>query len=181
MDFRGIVEDTASGVQDLINYVLKLDVSPEDKEALLVQAFETVGRAFADKTFNDISYLLDSEAIGGEIAIDEDAQIARLAQKIVRDNAFELNDERITKEYFDVLLARSEEIAFRNAQSLDKHPTLERRATGRETCAWCEERVGVFPYPDSEMFKRHDDCDCIFIVSGYKSRNGTLKNYRKSR
>lgn len=181
MDFRGIVLDTTTGMQDYIEFVLDLDVSPEVKEGLLVQGFRTIGRAFADKTFADLSFLFDSEAIGGEIIIDEDEQIARLAQKIVRDSAFEINDERISKEYFDVLLARSEEAAFRNAQSLEKHPTLERRATGRETCAWCEARVGIFPYPDSEMFRRHDDCDCQFIVSGYNSRNGTVKNYRKRR
>lgn len=179
MDFRGIVLDTTEGVQDFVDFVLNLNVSPETKEALIARGFRTVGRAFADKTFADISFLLDSEAISGEINIDEEDQIARLAQKIVRDSAFEINDKRLTKEYFDVLLARSEETAFINAQSLDKHPTLERRATGRETCQWCEDRVGVFPYPESELFRRHDDCDCKFIVSGYNSRNGTLKNYRK--
>lgn len=178
MDFRGIAEDTATNTQDLVNYVLALNLSPEDKEVLLVEIFRTTGRAFADKAFADVSLLVDSD-IGGEILIDEDNQVARLAQKIVRDGAFELDDGRITKEYYDVLLARAEETAFRNAQSLEKHPTLERRATGRETCAWCEDRVGVFPYPDPELFSRHDDCDCIFIVSGYNSRNGVLKNYKK--
>ena len=38
-----------------------------------------------------------------------------------------------------------------------------------------------FTYPDSELFARHDNCDCLFIVRGYNSRNGILTNYRKAR
>lgn len=179
MDFRGIVEDTATETQELVQYILELDISTDAKEALLVQVFTSIGENFAAKTFADVSYILDSTAITGTVVINENDQLADLAKKIVRDNAFQINDQRITTEYFDVLLGRAEALAFQNAQSLDKHPTLERRATGRETCQWCLDRVGIFPYPDNELFRRHDDCDCKFIVSGYNSRNGLLKNYRK--
>lgn len=48
-----------------------------------------------------------------------------------------------------------------------------------ETCQWCWDHAGTFVYPSGEDFVRHRDCDCLFVVSGYNSRNGILKNYVK--
>lgn len=179
MDFREIVEETATLVSRRIATILKKDLSPEGKKKLISALFQGTGRAFADKLFSDVSELFDSSAIKNVIEINYDDQIERLATKIVRDNAFQINDQRIVKEYYDVLLARSEETAFKNALSLEKHPTLTRIVTGFETCDWCQERAGTFSDPDSDLFHRHDDCDCIFIVRGYNSRNGILRNYSK--
>lgn len=179
MDFRGIVEDTAVQTETVIREILAMDISRDSKIEQITKVFIAVGAEFAPKLFNDLSYLLDSEAITSAIETNINRQIESLAIKIVRDSAFVLNDGRLTKEYFDVLLARAEDAAFKNANSLEKHPTLTRRMTGRETCEWCRARVGTFEYPNYELFARHDDCDCIFTVSGYNSRNGVLKNYRK--
>lgn len=179
MDFRAIVDEVSTLVSGEISKILKKNISPADKKALMTALFQGTGRAFADKLFADVSELFDSTAIKNVIDINYEDQIERLATKIVRDNAFQINDKRIVKEYYDVLLARSEEVAFRNARSLGKHPTLTRMMTGFETCDWCKARTGTFIEPDGELFRRHDDCDCIFIVRGYNSRNGILKNYKK--
>lgn len=179
MDFRGVVEDTADEVQDLIEEILRLDISPDAKIEQIELVFAMTGTVFANQMFGDISYLLDSTAILSTIETNRNDQIAFLAQKIVRDSAFSLNDKRITTEYFDVLLARAEDAAFRNANSLEKHPTLTRYIVG-ETCDWCVKLAGVHTDPDYDVFARHDDCDCKFVVSGYKSRNGRLDNYTKA-
>lgn len=179
MDFRAIVEEVATLVSDKIAEILQKNLSPEDKKRLIAALFQGTGRVFADKLFADVSELFDSSAIKNIIDINYEDQIERLATKIVRDAAFQIDNQRIVKEYYDVLLARSEEVAFKNARSLEKHPTLTRVMTGLETCDWCKARVGTFSNPDPELFRRHDDCDCIFIVSGYNSRNGVLKNYSK--
>ena len=179
MDFREIVEETARAVSEHIAVILKKDISPADKKGLIEALFQGTGRAFADKLYADVSEVFDSAAIKSIIDINYEQQIERLADKIVRDNAFALKDDAITKEYFDTLLARSEHTAFKNAKSLDKHPTLTRMMTGMETCNWCLARAGTHIDPDYELFARHDNCDCIFRVSGYNTRNGVLKNYRK--
>lgn len=181
MDFRGIVEDTAEQVQTLVEEILAMNISPDAKIEQLSAVFANIGAEFARKTFDDVSYVFDSAAIHSVIEIDIDNQIRGLAIKIVRDSAFEIDDDAIVKEYFDVLLGRSQYQAFLNARSLEKVPTLTRTMTGRETCDWCRARAGTFTYPDPELFQRHDNCDCIFRVSGYNSRNGVLKNYKKAR
>ena len=179
MDLRGVVEDVTGEVFREISDVLATNISPTEKENQIVRVFLAVGREFGDQLLQQVNEIFDSAAIRDAISINDEGQVWRLAQKIVRDFAFEETDSALVKEYFDVLLGRAEETAFRNAKSLEKHPTLTRRATGKETCSWCEARTGTFTDPDGELFRRHDNCDCIFKVSGFKSRNGVLKNYRK--
>lgn len=179
MEFSGIVNDTSDSVKHTLDYILKLDIAPETKRELISKVLSRIGKHFGKKMFNDVSRLLGSTAIDSTIPFDENNQVSDLAQKIVRDSAFKLNDRPIIKEYYDVLLGRAEYSAFENAKSLEKHPTLTRTMTGRETCEWCRARTGTFTNPARELFQRHDNCDCIFKVSGYNSRNGTLKNYRK--
>lgn len=178
MDFRGIVEDTTTMVSDLVSDVLSWEVSPDTKIELISQIFGDVGPEFAQKLYADVSYLFDSQAIRSVIETDYNDQVYALAQKIVRDNSFALQDKSIMKEYFDTILGRAEEEAFRNAQSLEKHPTLTRQVVG-ETCGWCVARQGTWSDPDGSLFARHDNCDCIIKVSGYKTRNGVIRNYKK--
>nr|DAJ18966.1 MAG TPA: hypothetical protein [Siphoviridae sp. ctRJB2] len=108
-------------------------------------------------------------------------QAERLAVKIVRNSA--LNRQTavmLLKEYSDVVLAAAQHEAFTNAKSMQKHPTLTRRANvGKPDCAWCQKKAGVYVNPTSDDFKRHCKCDCVFEVSGYNSRNGVLKNFKK--
>lgn len=179
MDFRGIVKDTTTAVQNLINYILGLGISPEAKKNRIAGVYSSVGREFAKKTFEDASFLFDSTAIKSRVDINEEDQVERLATKVVRDSAFDLNDERITKEYYDTILGRSEYFSFLNAISLDKHPVLKRTMVG-ETCDWCKERAGTHTDPDQSLFARHDNCDCLFWISGFNSRNGRLNNYTKA-
>lgn len=179
MDFSVITNDITNYLHRVVDSVLRLNIPPEEKRAQLVRIFIGVGEEFAAKTFNDVSEILDATAIKSQIDINLNNQIEGLVRKIVRDSAFELDDKAIEKEYLDVLLARSEEAAFMNARSLDKHPTLTRRIVG-ETCGWCHARAGIWEYPDSDLFARHDNCDCLIKVSGYNSRNGTLRNYTKN-
>lgn len=179
MDFRGIVHDVSERVSKAVDEVLALDIAPADKEAQIALIFKQIGQEFGHQLFEQVSQVFDSTAFQSTVDTNVDAQIERLAQKLVRDSAFGISNEVLTKEYFDTVLGRAENTAFRNAKSLEKHPTLTRTMTGRETCDWCRARAGTFTDPDAELFKRHDNCDCIFKVSGFNTRNGKLKNYSK--
>lgn len=68
--------------------------------------------------------------------------------------------------------------AFITAKQSGKHPKVERIEIGN-CCKWCKGKVGTYYDPDPSVFARHRDCDCIIKTSGYKSRNGLLKNYAK--
>lgn len=178
MDFSGIVEDTTIGVYNIINDVLAMNIDPSIKIDQIKDILAQVGDRFGQKMFDDVSLLFDSTAMSATIPYNNNDRLTDLATKIVRDNAFSLNDSPIVKEYYDTLLGIAEHEAFENAKSLEKHPTLTRRIRG-ETCSWCVARQGTWTDPDGTLFARHDNCDCLIIVSGYNSRNGVLKNYRK--
>ena len=59
MDFSGIVEDTASGVQNIINEILSLNIDPEIKTVQIQSVLMQVGERFGQKMFDDVSRLFD--------------------------------------------------------------------------------------------------------------------------
>lgn len=178
MDFRGIVDDTTDGVYEIINDILRMNLAPDEKTRQIQSVLMEVGERFGQKMFDDVSQLFDSTAIKSTVPYNDNDRVYALAQKIVRDSAFELNDKYIVEEYHNTVLGMAEALAFANAQSLEKHPTLTRRLKG-ETCDWCVARAGTWVDPEPTLFARHHNCDCVIKVRGFNSRNGKLKNYRK--
>lgn len=180
MNFSSVASDLGKQMAEVVDYILSLNVSPEDKRARLTKVFNLVGNQFFDKMFIDNSLLFDSEAIGSLGFTNPEGQVERLSAKLVQNYNLGRENDAIVTGFFDSVLADAQGEAFDNGISLGKVPTLTRQLVG-ETCAWCRARVGTFTYPDSELFARHDHCDCLFTVSGYNSRNGILTNYRKAR
>ena len=178
MEFSKVATDISKQMIEVVLYILALDISPDEKRARLTRAFRIVGNEFFDKMFADNSLLFDSGAIGSLGFSNPEDQIERLSAKLVQDYNLTRPIDATVKGFYDSVLADAQHQAFRNAISLEKHPTLTRRIVG-ETCDWCVARAGTFVDPDGEMFCRHDNCDCLFIVRGYNSRNGILTNYRK--
>ena len=180
MNFSATATDLGKQMVQVVDYILGLDISPTEKKARLIKAFGIVGNEFFNKMFADNSYLFDSEAIGTMGFQNPEGQIERLSGKLVQNYNLSRPNDAIVKEFFDSVLGDAQNEAFNNGRSLGKVPTLTRRIVG-ETCPWCVARAGTFTYPDGEMFARHDNCDCLFIVRGYNSRNGILTNYRKAK
>lgn len=180
MNFSGAAKDLGRQMEKVVAFILGLDISPAEKRLRLTRAFGIVGNEFFDKMFRDNSYLFDSEAIGTMGFQNPEDQIERLSAKLVQNYNLGRKTNEIVVGFFDSVLADAQHEAFENGKSLGKVPTLTRSLVG-ETCGWCRDRVGTFTYPDSELFARHDNCDCLFIVRGYNSRNGILTNYRKAR
>ena len=178
MNFSEVATDIAKQMVEVVNYILGLNISPSDKRERLIRAFTIVGNEFFDKMFTDNSALFDSEAIKSLGFTNPEGQIERLSTRLVRNYNLGRKNDATVKGFFDSVLGDAQREAFDNGISLGKVPTFTRRLVG-ETCRWCIDRVGTFTYPDGELFARHDNCDCLFIVSGYNSRNGILTNYRK--
>lgn len=179
MDFSKVATDTAESMDALVKYILSLNISPADKRARIAKAFRVIGSVFYRQMFDASSELFDSQAIQTLAELDED-QINRLSAKLVQSHNLGRMADYLVKDYYDSELGRAEYEAFQNAISLGKHPTLRRVVVG-ETCQWCWGKAGEYIYPSGEDFARHRDCDCMFIVSGYNSRNGLLKNYVKEK
>lgn len=177
INFSPVATDTAESMDAVVKYILNLNIKPEEKIARLIKSFNLVGSDFYIQMFDANSQLFDSTAIGTDYGEMTD-QIERLSRKIVQNYNLGRPVDRLTKDFYDSALGKAQHEAFRNAISLDKHPTLTRSMVG-ETCDWCKERAGVWVDPDMELFTRHADCDCLFVTSGYNSRNGILTNYNK--
>ena len=129
--------------------------------------------------FGANSRVIDCAAIWTLGYEEMDDQVARLATKLVRQDALGRPTEQIIKGFYDSLLGSAQEEAFKNAISLDKHPTITRTMVG-ETCSWCRNLAGTWPYePNSDIFHRHDNCDCLIVTSGLGSRSGIVNNYVK--
>ena len=177
MEFSKVATDTAESMDAVVKYILSLDIDPTEKRSRLAKAFRIVGKEFYEQMFGATSEVFDSSSIKTLAKLD-DNQIDRLAKKLVQNYALGREISPLVKDFYDSELGKAQSEAFQNALSLNKHPTLERIIVG-ETCSWCVEKAGVHLYPSGEDFARHRDCDCVFIVSGYNSRNGILKNYNK--
>lgn len=181
INFSPVATDTATNMLKVVEYILSLDISKAEKVKRLIKSFNLVGSDFYVQMFDANSQLFDSTAIGTTDYNVMAERIDRLSNKLVQNyNLGRTTNPQIIKEFYDTALGKAQNEAFKNALSLDKHPTLSRSMVG-ETCKWCQDRAGVFTNPDSELFARHDNCDCLFVVSGYNSRNGILTNYRKVR
>lgn len=180
MNFSATAKDISKQMTKVVAYILGLGISPTEKRTRLIKAFGIVGNEFFDKMFKDNSLLFGSESIGTLGFANPEDQVERLSSKLVQNYSLGRKIDEIVLGFFDSVLADAQHEAFENGKSLGRVPTLTRSLVG-ETCGWCRDRVGTFTYPDSELFARHDNCDCLFIVKGYNSRNGILTNYRKGR
>ena len=180
INFSKVATDTARNMVKVVDYILGLNIPKADKVRRLRNVFNLVGSDFYFQMFNANSQLFDSLAIGTADYNELLARIDDLAQKLVQNYNLTRKTAPIVKEFYDSALGLAQTEAFVNAISLDKHPTLTRYIVG-ETCSWCVGMAGTFIEPTGDMFARHDNCDCLFVVSGYNSRNGILTNYRKAR
>lgn len=179
MDFHAVSDDLSTHAMSAVAFALGLDVSPNTKRVLLVSLFTMLGNEFYQQMYTANSEVFDSASITSSYTLDED-RLQRLAWKLVRQYVLGRVVSAIVKEYFDCILADAEHEAFRNAVSLEKHPTLTRSVVS-ETCAWCQNLAGTHVNPEPIHFARHDNCDCQIVVSGYNTRNGVLKNYKKKK
>lgn len=178
MDFHPVAIDTASNILPAVKYILSLDISPNDKKTRIAKVIDLIGSDFYTQMFDANSQVFDSTVIGTTDYSQMTDQIDNLATKLVRQNSLGRVIDLIVREFYDSALGKAQEEAFRNAISLDKHPTLTRTVVGK-CCEWCDKKQGTYTYPKGEDFARHDNCDCLFTTSGYNSRNGVLNNYVK--
>lgn len=180
MDFSNVTNDVAKQVSNAIGEVLRLDISPADKEIAITRIIRSVGVSYHSQLYGAASEIFDSAAIATAGLSNGDGQAARLANKIVRNYALGREVDPLVLAYYNSVLGQAQAEAFANAVSMQKVPTLDRRIVS-ETCKWCTAKSGTKTNPTGEDFARHRDCDCLFIVSGYNTRNGLLDNYVKRR
>jgi len=180
VDFERIAVDTAKQVSEQVDYILGLNISPGDKQLQIAKLVASIGVVYHDQAYGAVSTALGSQAVASTGPIDTTDRSNRLAQKVVRNYSLgrAVNDRTI-KSYFDSELGEVQDQAFKNAKSMEKHPTVVRSLSGKENCDWCENLAGRHTRPTGEAFARHAGCDCTIVVSGYNTRNGLVTNFAK--
>lgn len=184
MDFSAVADDTAVYTTVEVEYILSLNISPQNKRLELTKIFSKHGRFFFKKLFDANSKVFDSTTIGTNGFQNPNDQVETLAAKLVQNYYLNREIAVIVKAFYDSVLAQAGEEAFKNAISLDKHPTIQRflsYTSKKGPCDFCRTLAnkGAVIYPDRMDFARHDDCHCTIKTSGFNSRNGKLKNYIK--
>lgn len=179
MDFSDVAIDVADQVMATIDSILLLDISPADKRTRIAKVLNTVGSDYFEQMYGATSQVVGSTIKSTGLYFDI-TQADRLAVVVLRNHALMREIAPLIREYYDSVLAQAQAEAFNNGKSMQKHPTLIRRLVG-ETCSWCRDLVGEHTNPQPIYFARHDNCDCLIKVSGYNTRNGLLKNYKKKK
>lgn len=184
MDFSIVTKDILANLLIAENKILKMNLSPKDKRLYILRLFKEVGSSFYLKMFNDNSFIFDSTAIAtlGNPTIEIDARVA--AVDVVRQYALERNTDVATQSFLNTQIAKAQQEAFNNAVSLEKHPTVTRKLTGRDNCDFCRSLAGTHYYTEGSdyLFRRCcTNCDCIIKVAGFNSRNGIVNNYMKKK
>lgn len=75
------------------------------------------------------------------------------------------------------MAAKAQMDATTTARQSGKRPTVTRTESG-DACKWCRSKVGTYESPDSSVFERHGGCEGKIVTKGFRSRNGTLNNYK---
>lgn len=180
MDFTIVADAVSEKAIEAVKYILRQNWSPAQKRKYLTRLYRLTGDEFYDKIFSMSSNIFDSTAISSEGFLNPDDQIERLAAKTVQNYNLTREESALVTEYYFVVMDDATKSSFKNAKSLDKHPTLTRTAHAG-ACKFCQSMVGVYTNPDSEAFRHHENCRCSFRYSGYGLRDGTYRGHAPNR
>lgn len=177
MDYIKLAETIDKDLLKAVALINNQEVEPEVRQAMLERLFKSVGDNAYYVIYDMATY--DMEVIGTTGAGIDMNRLYGMA-KVASDSVVTGNPtgtESSIKLWLEDVISKATSDAFSTAVDLGKHPTLTRTEKAG-CCKWCTQHVGTFIDPEPEAFRRHDNCRATITVSGYKSRNGELKNYR---
>lgn len=163
-------------IERLTGLINNIEVDPTVRRRYMEQLYRTVGNKVYTKIYdmNAWDMLIDHTT-----GLGIDNRYYGLAKMTAGAPVTNPELGSLIGEYLDSVSGKAQYDAMQTAKDSGKVPTADRRTTGSKPCKWCRGLVGIYKYPDREVFARHRDCSCSIITSGYNSRNGLLKNYKK--
>lgn len=176
MDYAKLNDSIINKVLAAVALINNPEIDPEIRQLNQEILFREVGTAIYAKVYDMNAFDYEIEHTRGSGIDDRYYGLAKVASGSVSTGALGLDDQ--VRNYLDTVAAKAQQDALVNAKQSGKYPTVTRKMNG-ETCDWCKSLAGTYTNPDSEVFKRHRDCDCSIITEGYRSRNGLLQNYVK--
>lgn len=180
MEFSVVADAVGEKAIQVVEYILKQNWPKDKKKRYLNRLFKLTGDTFYSRMFEMNSELFDSTALKSLGYDNPGDQVERLSEKVIQNYNLTRDNSVLTTEFYYTVMSDAQTVAFRNARSLDRHPTLTRRVNG-ETCRWCISLAGTYVDPDYEAFRHHANCNCSFILSGYGNRSGRYKGHIPNR
>jgi hypothetical protein len=176
MDYSKYNETIINKVLRALALINNPEIDPEIRQLNQEILFREVGTAVYTKVYELNAFDYEIDYTKGPGIDDRYYGLAKVASASVATGTLGL--DQTVRTYLDGMAAKAQQDATINARQSGKYTKVIRKMNG-ETCKWCESLAGEYTNPDSEVFKRHRDCDCTIVTEGYKSRNGLLNNYVK--
>lgn len=176
MDYHKLNSTIIAKVLKAMALINNPEISPEIRQLNQEILFREVGTAVYAKVYDMNAFDFEIEHTVGPGIDDRYFGMAKIASASVATGGLALDQQ--VRNFLDTTTAKAQYDAALNAKQSGKRTRVIRKMNG-ETCEWCESLAGTYENPDSEVFRRHRDCDCSITTEGYRSRNGLLNNYVK--
>lgn len=179
MDYTKLANSIAPKVLLLARLINNPEISPSIRRYNQEMALREIGRSIYEKIYDMNAFDFEIEHTQGVGMDDRYIMLAKIASDSVSTGGVGLLESQL-KNFVMSSIDKAQHDAVNTAIQSGKHPTVQRYEIGN-CCGWCKSKVGTFTNPTPDIFARHRDCDCVIKTSGYKSRNGLLKNYAKAK
>lgn len=179
----------AKEVGDLMKVILHENITDEIlkkgylgyKEALrlfnsvLKNDYELIN-LYCQSAFTQVNKAAGINLKGVNIKYDEGRteRIARRASNDLYENVQSVTEEAVlanAKAYYDMSVKENARVQYKAGLN----PKIIRTASGK-TCEWCQALAGTYDYNstiNSDVFKRHANCDCLVV---YSPEKGSYQN-----
>jgi hypothetical protein len=176
MDYSQFTDTIYPKVMAAVALINNPEIAPEIRQRQQEILFRQVGQTVYAKIYDMNAFDFETEHITGKGIDDRYYGLAKVASGSVSNGSLGL--EEYVRNYLDSTISKAQMDAVNDARESGKHPTVTRTERAN-ACAWCRSKTGTYTNPDPSVFARHGGCSGIIKTSGYRSRNGLLKNYAK--
>lgn len=183
MNYGSLTQTISDELQELVDLINNPEVDPSIRQRSFEVLFREVGEAVYEMVYDMAAFDFEIPHTKGLGISDNYIGLAKNVSDSVTVGGKDKARARVQL-WLDDVIGKAEYDASSTAWQSGKHPTLRRiepgnPKTGEPCCPWCEMHKGVFIEPTPEAFRRHTNCYAKIYVSGYKTRNGLLENYKK--
>lgn len=178
MDYAKLNDTIFKKVMMALVLINNPEIEPEIRQLNQEILLREVGQSVYNKIYEMNAFDFEIDYTKGIGIDDRYYGLAKVASASV--SAGTLGLDEYVRNYLDNMSGKAQQDAVLNARQSGKHPIVTRKVNG-ETCKWCTSKAGTYTNPPGEIFARHGGCDCSIITEGYKSRNGLLENYKKTK
>jgi hypothetical protein len=176
MDYHKLNATIINKVLRALALINNPEIQPDIRQLNQEILFREVGAAVYAKVYDMNAFDFEIAHTTGPGIDDRYYGMAKIASGSVATGTLGLDQQ--VRNFLDNMTSKAQYDAAVNAKQSGKRTRVIRKMNG-ETCAWCESLAGSYESPDSEVFRRHRDCDCSITTEGYRTRNGLLNNYVK--